>query len=477
MKRSISTLATMTVAGLVMAGVPALSASAAVKPGQSCKKLGDVKDGLTCVAKGKKRVYGAAATVTAAPTTVAGATPAASAAPATGLTNVPGFDGKTITIGYLGNVSVNTQFPASASFADGGKALTAGYNAYISRVNEAGGIAGKYRVKVDFKETYYTPSEATKAYAEQKNSVVMIGQIYGTPQTQALEKSLQDDGLVGSPISLDAAWVNSPNYLPVGGTYQQEAINLVDWYTKEGGGAGKTVCSLALANNAYGNAGENGFDIVSKAGLNFKVGIKIKTSTAAAQAQQLKDGKCDAVVITISGEAQTPPLLSETAKIDYFPTFLALGPSFATRSVVPANSAQFAKQVIVATDGSQWGDEKVPGMKALITDLKKYAPEYIGNPNPAATWGYTQAQDVVALLEKAVANGDLSHAGIKKALYTLGKTNHGGLYPDWTYTDAAARVAPSYVNLSKVDISVPGGLDVFKQAYDAPASKAFKPGT
>jgi hypothetical protein len=466
MKRTF--VATAAVGAVAALALPGLTASAAVKVGQTCRKVGEVKDGLTCTAKGTRRTYQKPAATTAPPSTAAGAAPSASAAPA-GLQPGPGFDGKTIKIVALGNVSVNTQFPASVNFADGGKALFAGWKSYINRVNDAGGVAGKYKIDAVFKETYYTPSEAVKAYAETKSNSVMIGMIYGTPLTQQLEKSLQEDNIIGSPISLDGAWVKSSHILPVGSTYQAQAINLLDYYMKEGGGAGKTVCSLALANNAYGNAGEEGFDIGTKA-MGLKVGVKLKTSTAAAQAQALKNAGCDAIVATISGEAQTPPLLAETAKLDYFPTILALGPSFAVKTVVPANSEAFSKQVIVATDNTQWGVENNAGMKQHIADLKKYAPEQIGIPNPATVWGYAQAQSVVALLEKAVANGDLSRAGMKKALDTLGPVKLGGMWPEWNYTTPANRKAPATNIINRVDISERGGLKQVKE-WTADATK------
>ena len=221
--RVLLVLGTATVVALP--ALPAFSASA--KAGAKCRKVGEVVGGLTCVAKGKSRVY---AKVAAPPTTkapVASSGGAATPAPA-GLATVPGFDGKTITVGYLGSVSASPLFPSSAFFADGGKALTAGFNAYIGRVNDAGGVAGKYPINTLFKETFYDAGEATKAYTEVKDKVVMIGQIYGTPLTQALTKTMATDGMTGSPISLDAAWVKDPAMLPVGATYQAQAINIVD---------------------------------------------------------------------------------------------------------------------------------------------------------------------------------------------------------------------------------------------------------
>ena len=473
MKRSIKVGVAFGAAALLVApAIPASAAAKAAKAGQSCKKLGEVVGGLTCTKQGAKRVY--KATPVVAPVVTAATTPGAAPAPApTGLQIVPGFDGKTISIAYLGNVTANDQFPNSLSFADGGKALTAGFNAYIDRINEGGGIAGKYKVKPIFKETYYTGSEAVKAYAEIKNSVVFIGQIYGTPVTQALVKSLAEDNLVGSPVSLDAAWVNNPNLLPVGGVYQAQAINLLEYGVKEGGLAGKTFCALSLP-GAYGDAGDAGFTF-GAAKLGLKVGVKIKTSTAPAQAQQLKDAKCDVILATLSGETGMTPMLSETAKLDYFPFFLGVGPSFAARSIVPANSVQYTKQTLFASDSPQWADESIAGMKTFLADIRKSAPQLVPNPNTAAIWGYTQARADVALLEKAVSLGDLSKDGMKKALATLGPIKNDGLFPDWDYTTPGNRIGPPQTFITQPDISVPGGFKVIKP-FVSEIAKTYKVG-
>ncbi len=458
-----------TASAVALPALPAFSATA--KAGAKCRKVGEVVNGLTCVAKGKSRVYAkvAAPATTKAPAASSGG--AATPAPA-GLATVPGFDGKTITIGYLGNVSSSPQFPSSALFADGGKVLSAGYNAYISRINDAGGVAGKYPINVLFKETYYDAGEATKAYTEVKDKVVMIGQIYGTPLAQALSKTMATDGMTGTAISLDAAFVKDPAFLPVGATYQAQAINVIDYYLKEGGGAGKKICSLAL-NSAYGNAGEEGFDFALKE-LKFNAGPKLKYSSADAAMGQLKSSGCDAVVITISGEFHTPGLLSAGEKIDYRPTFLGVSPAFASKTLTPANGVAFGKQVLIAADGTQWGDESVPGMKQHMADLRKYAPEQIGVPNPATEWGYAQAQTVVALLEKAVANGDLSRAGIQKAMANLGTVPLGGMYPEWNYGAPGTRVAPSASIIYRADENARGGLTAIKP-YNSAAAKNYKP--
>ena len=188
---------------------------------------------------------------------------------------------------------------------------------------------------------------------------------------------------------------------------------------------------------------------------------------------QLKSEKCDAVVATISGELHMPGMISSGDKIDFRPTILAVAPSFASKTLVPANSDAFGKQVLVAADGTQWGEESVPGMKQHMADLRKYAPEQIGVPNPATEWGYAQAQTVVGLLEKAVANGDLSRAGITKALANLGTVPLGGMYPEWTYGAPGSRVAPSASVIYRVDAASRGGLTAIK-SYNSAAAKNYK---
>jgi Periplasmic binding protein len=462
-------LIAVTALGLVT--LPVISASAAAKVGQKCTKVGEVKDGLVCTAAKGRRTYQKPAAVAA--TTIAVTTPGATTTPApTGLAKARGFDGTTFQVGYLGQNSTSPAFAASGFFVEGGKALTAAYNAYIAKVNDKGGIAGKYKIKVNFKETYYDAGEASKAFAEVKDSSVMIGQIYGTPATKALKDKLAAEKIIASPVSLDYEWINNPWVLPVGSTYQAQAINLLDWYSKEGGGAGKKVCSVAL-NSEYGLSGEEGYDYAAKKVPGLTYGIKIRMSTTAAVMSQFKTEKCDAILATVSGELHTPGMLTEGAKIDYFPTILGLSPSFSSKVVNSSNSAAFGKQVTIAADGSQWGDPSIPGQVEMLSDLKKYAPEQLGNPNPANVWGWVQARTDVALLEKAVALGDVSPEGMQKAMFQLGTVSSGGAYEDWTYTDAAKRLPPSSSNIYKVDISVKAGLSLIKN-YNSQAAKDYR---
>ena len=90
----------------------------------------------------------------------------------------------------------------------------------------------------------------------------MIAQLLGTPIVNAVLEQLVDDDVVAAPASLDSFWVREPNLLPVGGPYQIQAINALDWYVTDGGGEGKKVCSL-IQDDPYGEAGQAGLEFAA----------------------------------------------------------------------------------------------------------------------------------------------------------------------------------------------------------------------
>ncbi len=419
--------------------------AATVKSGGTCKTVGQSSGALTCTLKGRKKVW-AATPVTAAPTTVAAgaSTPAAPA----GIPIVPGFDGKTISLGYLSNV-------AGGPFAVPGKALTAGFNAIISTVNDQGGIAGKYKINNIFAETEYNAEKSVAKYTELRDKVVMISQIFGTPNVQAVLPKLRQDGLVGSPISWDAEWSKDPNLLPNGGVYQFRAMNVVDYWVTYLKNAGKKVCAVSH-NSAYGDAALEGYEFAQKS-LGFAGPVKLKIGPAdpgsamGAVVTQLKAAGCDAVWTAIAS-GQTTGILVAGSQQSYNPILLTVAPGFNIGQLSsPELESLYDKQVYVESDVAQWGDPKVPGMKQLLADVLKYAPEYSGNVDTALGAGWAEAKTVVALLEKAVALGDLSRDGIKKALAQTGKVDTGGVYPNPEFVEPSKRLPYPASHIMKVD--------------------------
>ena len=483
MKTSLGRLVVVsTAAALVVAPITLAGAAAAPKVGATCAKVGATAasgtQSLICQLKGRKRAWAVAPAASTVPATtktastggaVTTASTATTTAAAVGLPKSPGFDPatNTISVGYLGNV-------AGGPFAPGGKALFAGFDSYIQRVNAAGGVNGKYKINNIFLETAYDPNQAVAKYNEAKDSVVFFSNVFGTPIVTALLPQLVKDDLVGVPTSLDAEWVNKPNFLANGGSYQAQAMNGVEYYLSTAG-ANKKVCGLTVQ-TSFGLTGQEGYRYAvatKKLSAGPDLVVAASDTNMTAPMSQFKAAGCDAIVMTTL-PAQTTSALVTGDQNGYNPTLLCVSPCFDLNAMTPQNSPLYSKQLLYFGDPAPWGDTSNPGMKDMLDDLAKYNPYYIGNPNVAAVWGYAQARLVEALIKKAIANNDLSKAGIKKAVATLGRVDLGGAFPEYDYGDPTKRQVTPFVNVYRPDASVLAGLVLVKGAYASDLAKGYR---
>lgn len=383
-----------------------------------------------------------------------------SGAPAT----TTGFDGKTITVGAIS--------PQTGLAQIIGKPLTDGNRVYFDALNASGGVAGKYKVNLEVRDSQYNSNVAQQNYADLRDKVVMLAQVLGTDITNALLTPMRQDKMVASPATLDAEWVRDANLLPIAGPYQIEAINGISYWVNEGGGKGKTLCMIR-SDDKYGDAGQAGVEYASKH-LDFKLG-KIATFGATstdltAQLQQVKSG-CDAVWLVALPTA-TIPLMGQAASQNVNVQWLGQAPTWVSLLAQGATGAYTSKHFWLAAQGPQWGDTSVPGMKQMLDDIKRFDPKQ--GPDIYFAFGYAQAYTVGKLLAKAVSLGDLSRDGIQKALNDLGTVDTQGLAGTYTYGPPADRVPPRESTIFAVDAAAPGGLKALKTNFESDTAKAFQ---
>jgi len=384
------------------------------------------------------------------------------------LATVPGFDGTTIKLGVI--------TPTSGTVAIIGGPLTAGNKAYFDYINaEKGGIAGKYKVELDIRDSGYDPTKAGQEYASVKESTVMIAQLLGTPIVNAVLEQLIDDDVVAAPASLDSFWVREPNLLPIGGPYQIQAINALNWYVTDGGGEGKKVCSL-IQDDPYGEAGQAGLEFAAEE-LDLDLGVTARFPAGAtadaftAPVGQLKGDGCE-MVFLISTPSATGAALGEAVKAQFAPQWIGQSPTWIGALGASPLAPYLQANFLVASEGTEYGDTSVPGMEELVRIKDQYAPTQA--PDVYFNFGYLQAKAVTALLEKAVEMGDLSREGILAALEELGTLTFDGLSGDYEYGSAEDRVPPTKSTIFKVDPANPTGLSVLERDVEASFAKDFE---
>lgn len=383
------------------------------------------------------------------------------------LVAAPGFDPvkKEINLGVI--------TPLTGAVAAIGKPLTAGNEVWFKYINEEkGGIGGQYKVVLQIEDSQYIPQNGVQAYNKIKGNVAMFAQLLGTPVTKAVLPQLNTDTIVAAPASLDADWVREKHLLPIGGPYQIQMINAADWLLKEGGGQGKVMCALTQ-DDAYGQAGKAGIDFAA-------IELKFTVKTAAtfkqaapdftAQVQQLQGAGCQ-VVFLVSTPTDTAKILGTAAPKGFAPMWIGQSPSYIGALSQSPLKDYLAKYFYLASEGTEWGDVSVPGMKDMLDRVQKYAPSQA--PDYYFAFGYNQARAVTQVLEKAIELGDMSRAGILKAMEEVGTLTFDGLSGDYEYGTAAERKPPRTSTIFKINPLKPIGIEKVKYNFESDAAKKF----
>lgn len=384
---------------------------------------------------------------------------------AASLENVPGFDGTTIKLGVL--------TPLSGPVAVIGLPLTAGNQVYFDYVNSQGGIAGKYQVELVQEDTQYSPPRTVQQYNKIKGDVVAFTQVLGTAPTLAVLPQLAQDNIIAAPASLDAFWVREPNLLPVGGPYQVQAINALDYYLKQGDGEGKNICTF-IQDDAYGEAGQSGVDFAAEE-LGFEVvttqKFKVGDKDVTGQVQRLQRSKCDAVFL-VATPTDAGTIWGTAAKLGFAPRWIGQSPSWIDELGASPLAEYLQQTTWIVAEGTEWGDDQVPGMADLISRVEEFKPDQ--DPDYYFSFGYLQGIAMTALLEKAVELGDLSREGLMAASEQLGTVSFDGLSGDYQYGAAEERNPSRMSTIYEVQPDKPFGLGTLEYQYESEAAAAFE---
>ena len=376
-----------------------------------------------------------------------------------------GFDGTTIRLGIL--------TPLTGPVAVIGEPLTAGNEVYFERVNANGGIAGKYQVETEQADTQYEPDRTVQQYNRLKGDVVAFTQVLGTAPTLAVVPQLERDNIIAAPASLDAFWVREPNLLPIGGPYQIQAINGLDYYVNEMNGEGKRICSL-IQDDAYGEAGQAGLEFGAEQ-LGTEVvetqRFRVGAQNVQGQIQRLGRARCDMVWL-VATPTDAGTIWGTAARGRFAPQWMAQSPAWIDELGASELAPYLAENVLVVAEGTEWGDTEVPGMEQMVSDVEEYRPNQ--EPDYYFAFGYNQARAMTALLEKAIELGDLSREGLASALEQLGTVSFDGLTGDYQYGPAEERNPPRTSTIFEVDPKKPFGLGTREYEYESEFASQFE---
>jgi branched-chain amino acid transport system substrate-binding protein len=118
--------------------------------------------------------------------------------------------------------------------------LCPGYHDYIALLNSKGGIEG-YKIRVIEIDHEYKVPPAMEAHERFKKEGAVLHSLYGTPQTAALTKKLEEDKMLGTSPGFGTAAATDgkrfPYLFPLAASYWSQAAAAVDFAKKRLGGS------------------------------------------------------------------------------------------------------------------------------------------------------------------------------------------------------------------------------------------------
>lgn len=379
----------------------------------------------------------------------------------------PGFDGETIRLGVL--------TPQTGVAAVIGNPVTEGNRVFFEALNAEGGIAGKYKVELEIADTQYQPQTAVQQYNATKDNVAAYVQVLGTGVVNALLPLLEEDEIVAGPGSLDSFWVPEQYLMPLGGPYQVQAVNAMDyWFNQEGNDpADTTVCTM-IQDDPYGEAGQAGMEFAAEE-IGFEVAETARFAATdtdfSGQINTLKSGGCE-LVFLVSLPSATGAIIGAAAQQQFTPQWIGQSPTWVGALAQSQIAPYLQEHYLLMSEGPEWGDTSVEGMAQMLEDLEQYAPDQ--GPDIYFAFGYAEAWSLAQVLERAVELGDLSREGIVEAMNTVGTITTGGLLGDYEFGPPEDRKPPRGSRVFAIDPAAPGGLRAVAEEFVSEAAEAFE---
>jgi ABC-type branched-subunit amino acid transport system substrate-binding protein len=320
---------------------------------------------------------------------------------------------------YLGIISDLTEGPFRALAVP----ITDSQKAFWKRVNQQGGI-GNYEVDVakNIKDNKYNPQVHKEVFDQIKGNILALAQTLGSPTTAAILPELKSSNIVAVPAAWTSAYAFEDVIIESGANYCIETMNALDYANDTY--KSKNVLSIHYAGD-YGDDAAAGAKIAaSKLGMTFN---HVKTDAGAdKQAGALAEIAAknpDLVILTV-GPTETGAIVGQAAARGFKGRFIGTSPTF-NPALVAATSPVAAAVVGLYEQSAPWNNWSTnsKGHQAMREALPGVTP------SEGYTSGWAWSYPLKAALLKAVANKDLTRAGMLAAVKSLDSVDYEGMLP------------------------------------------------
>lgn len=379
-----------------------------------------------------------------------------------------------------GCIYLGTLTDLTGPFAGFGGPLTTAQAAFWERVNSEGGISAD-GVDIAFdvdvttynEDTGYDPTEHSRLYEEMKPDILALAQTLGTPTTLAILEDMKASDIVAAPAGYTSLYNFEDVILESSANYCVESMNSVDYAVE----AYDIASVMAVHYDGdYGADAAGGVQIAAEAnGLEFSSAQTVPGGENQEEAiGRILTEQPDLIIVT-TGPTEFGTIIGGVAQEGipqgYTPRIIGTNPTWNPALLANEDLAQ-AVTALVQVGGAfpNWSSD-TPAHEAMRAA--------IGEPddlNDGYTAGWMWQYPIKAALEAAVANGDLTRAGVREAATGLTSVDYEGMLPDdaGNYAGGAdAQVRATVVN--NPDPEAPTGLGAAQEFFVGPTAEAWTP--
>ncbi len=355
-------------------------------------------------------------------------------------------ENKVIKLGYLSDLS--------GPFAALVGAINVGVEFYWAGVNAAGGIDG-WTVEMVVRDTGYSTDNHTQFYEELATEVAAIAQSTGSPHTVGILSNLAEDNILAVPLTWYSGWTDealNANLVHHGMPYCVESHNILGYIMDNNDVSTLAITSipgdygLDAAAGAVQAAETLGYEVVYS-----EPGAIIPEADGPANPDEIANAIAAANpdVVHLTGRSQDmEAIYSAAVGLGVDAIWTGGFPSFSPRFIAPGSpiAEEAAADMIMSMAWTPW-DAGTPGITA-------FSEQVLAAGIPATefyTEGVVEATIMHRILEAALANGDLTQAGILAAAKGLESVDMGGVAPDERFTGSMNEQLQRVGNIVKLD--------------------------
>ncbi len=329
-------------------------------------------------------------------------------------------------------IKVGGIFDLTGVTSEVGKPFAQAVIDHVKLVNDSGGINGR-QIDLSPVDYSYKVPQAVAAYRKFKDDGVVLINGWGTADTEALTKSVNEDKIPYISASF-SGHLTDPKKTPYNffcGSSYSDNLRIFMKYAKENARAqGRKVrIAFIYADNGYGRAPiEAGRQYAKEIDVDLVdeqvIPPSFQDSTSQLLSMKQKDPDWAYINTTTTWVAQ---LLKDAQKLQLRTRFGSNPYGYSEK--LPEVAKEAAEGVVGMLPNALYGED-VPGMKAVVDYVKKNPPAVTPDALYVRGWVY------VTVWAEALkrAKDELSGEGVKKALETFRNFDTGGLTPPLTYT-------------------------------------------